>query len=177
MTGDYWGPTLEWQGESQCRGLAGNSDGGAAVLRDCMRLGKGGQMFVACHSGGGGARGQGGAVQVWLQLGCPWAGHGGLAAQRVALQRCPALQQKGGEVVPGQREGVPGMSLSWGKPCRAETTTQEESAGESLEGLTGTSAYPLHVLQHQGLSRPHLLLLQPPPGTPIPLHAVCLKLG
>lgn len=166
MTGDYWGPTLECQGESQCRGLAGNSDVGSAVLRDCMRLGKGGQMFGACHSGG--ARGQGGAMQMWLQLGCPRAGHGGHAAQRVALQRCPALQQEGGEVVPGQREAVPDMSLSWGKPCRAEATPQEESAGEGLEGLTGASAYPLHALQHRGLSRPHLLLLQTPLARPSP---------
>lgn len=126
-----------------------------------MRLGKGGQMFGGCHSGGG-ARGQGGAMQVWLQLGCPWAGHRGHATQRGALQCCPVLQQEGGEVVPGQREAVPGMSLSWGKPCRAETTTQEGSAGEGLEGLTGTSAYPLHALQHQGLSGPHLLLPQTP---------------
>lgn len=153
---------------NSCRGLAGNSDVGVAVLRDCMRLGKGGQMFGACHSGGGGGRGQGGAMQVWLQLGRPWASHGGHAAQRVALQRCPALQQEGEEVVPGQREAVPGVSLSWGKPCRAETTTQEESAGEGLEGLTGTSAYPLHALQHQGLSRPHPLLLQTPLARPSP---------
>lgn len=111
-------------------------------------------------------------MQVWLQLGCPWAGHGGHAAQRGALQRCPALQQEGGEVVPGQREAVPGTSLSWGRPRGAETTTQEKSAGEGLEGLTGTLAYPLHALQHQGLSGPHLLLLQTPWHTHPPPRCV-----
>lgn len=54
-------------------------------------------------------------MQVGLQLGCPWAGHGGHAAQRGALQRCPALQQERGELVPGQREAATSFSLSLGE--------------------------------------------------------------
>lgn len=46
-------------------------------------------------------------------------------------------------MVSGQQEAVPGTLLSWGRPCKAETLTQEESAGEGLEGLTGTPAYSL----------------------------------
>lgn len=116
-------------------------------------------------------------MQVWLQLGCLWAGHRGHAAQRGALQCCPALQQEGREVVPGQKEAVPGMSLSWGKPCRAETTTQEGSAGEGLEGLTGTSAYPLHALCSTRASLAHTCCSPKPPWHAHPPPRCVLETG
>lgn len=75
MTGDYWGPTLEWQGESQCRGLVGNSDVRAAALRDCMRLGQGGQVFRAMSQWWWWCRGSGwchaGVAAVGVSLGWP----------------------------------------------------------------------------------------------------------
>lgn len=95
------GGTVDWgqeQGEAvglQCLGAIGSQHwsvcvgvtvqgsgweqrwGGCSPGR-LLSLGKGGQMFGGgCHSGGG-AGGQGGAMQVWLQVGCPWAGRGAM---------------------------------------------------------------------------------------------------
>lgn len=167
---------------SQCRGLAGNSNGeGAAALAGCMRSGKGGQMFGGgCHSGGG-ARGQGGAMQVWLQVGCPWAGRGGRAAQRGALQCCPALQQEGRRVV------VPGPG--WGGSCSrnaspgAGGTVQGRDphpGGVSrggLGGAHGNPSLPPACSALPGRPCPAPRCSPEPPGVPVPLHAVCLRWG
>lgn len=170
MTGGYWEPTMEWQGESQCRGLAGNSDGRAAALRDCMRLAKGGQMFRD--------------LSQWWWWWCQGSGwcHAGVAAVGVSLgwpqgpccsEGCPATlpgPAAGREGGGSRAEGSCSRHVSFlGKTMQGR---DHHPGGVSRGGLGGAhrnlSLPPSCSLQHQSLSGPHLLLPQTPLACPSP---------
>lgn len=136
-----------------------------------------GRCLGACHSGGSGARGSGwchaGVAAVGVSLGWP---RGPCCPEGCpATLPCPAAGREGG----GSRaEGSCFRHVSFlGKTMQGRDHHPGGVSRGGLRGAPGTSAYPLHALQHQGLSGPHLLLPQSAPGMPIPLHAVCLKLG
>lgn len=177
MTGDYWGPILEWQGKSQCRGLVGNSDGGAAALRDCMRLGKGGQMFRGMSQWWWWCQGSGwchaGVAAVGVSLGWPWG--------PCCSEGCPAM-------LPCPAAGRGGAG-SWAEgSCSRHVSLLRKTmqgkdhhpGGVSKGGLGG--AHRNLSLTPSCSAAPRPLWPAPaappkPPGMPIPLHAVCLKLG
>lgn len=127
--------------------------GGAAALAGCMGLGKGGQMFGrwGCHSGGG-ARGQGGAMQVCLQVGCPWAGQGGPRCSEgcPAMLPCPAAGRWGG-VVP-----VPGGSCCRHVSLLGETMQGRDPhpGGFSRGGLGGARRNPSSPPARSALPEP-----------------------
>lgn len=179
MTGGYWEPTMEWQGESQCRGLAGNSDGRAAALRDCMRLAKGGQMFRD--------------LSQWWWWWCQGSGwcHAGVAAVGVSLgwPQGPCCSEGCPATLPGPaagREG--GGSRAEGSCSKACLFPGENHAGQRPPPRRGQQGRAWRGSQEPRLT-PFMLSAAPeplwptpaappnPPGMPIPLHAVCLKLG
>lgn len=89
MTRGYWRPTLGRGGSHSAGVWLGTAMGGLQLWQSA-EVAEGWADVWGCHSGG--------AMQVWLQVGCPWAGSGGRAAQRHALQCRPALLWEGEEL-------------------------------------------------------------------------------
>lgn len=91
---------------------------------------------------------------------------------------CPAAGRGGGgSPWGGGKLFQARLSLLGGTMQGRDPPTQEGSAGEGLEGLARTPAYPLHVLHRQAPSALHPAAPPNPPSVPVPLHTLCLRRG